>query len=151
LLRLYLVDGGGVDLHGNVKAAKNGAKTIGIFIREMMETAGTYENAIQMLNNTEVIAPAYYIIAGTKNHEGAVVTRSRPGPDESAHQGIWSIEDGTKAPDGSPSWYGANSHPPTHNHPPTTTHHLPPPPTTTTHSPRPVMSFFSMSHRFPPA
>jgi hypothetical protein len=98
-------NGGGVNLHNNIEAAKQGAKTIGIFIREMVETAPNYAAAVKMLNETKVIAPAYYIIAGTKSHEGAVVTRSRPGPDESDHQGIWSIEDGTTAPDGAPSWF----------------------------------------------
>ena len=93
-------------MHENVETAKKGGKTIGIFIREMMETAADYKAAIDRLNSTLVIAPAYYIIAGTKEREGAVVTRSRPGPDQSEHQGIWAIKDGTgPSPDGSPDWF----------------------------------------------
>ena len=92
----------GLDLLDNVKAAQNGGKTIGLMVRDMLETAATYEDAIRALNTTLVVAPAYYIVAGTKTGEGAVVTRDRDQPDESHGEGIWSIGDGTKAPG---SWW----------------------------------------------
>lgn len=54
-------DGDGEDLFNNIKAAKAGGKTIGIFVRDQMEAASSYDEAIQALNTTLLIAPAYYI------------------------------------------------------------------------------------------
>lgn len=85
-------DGGGANLFESIKYAKNGAKTIGHFIREMMENLDDYKMLIDKLNTTKVIAPAYYICAGTQSGEGAVVTRSRDGPDQSHKSGIWSLD-----------------------------------------------------------
>lgn len=89
-------DAGGWNLMDNVRAARAGAKTIGIFVRQMLETAPSYHDAIAMLNSTSLIAPAYYIVGGSAPGEGAVVTRSRDAPDDESHgEGIWSIGDGT--------------------------------------------------------
>ena len=92
-------NGGGVNLLANIKAAKAGAKTIGIMVRDALESAATYDDMIGLLNTTEVIAPAYYIVAGTQAGEGAVVTRNRDGPDQSHNnEGIWSIGKGGSYP-----------------------------------------------------
>jgi hypothetical protein len=95
-------NGDGWNLADNIKAAKAGAKTIGVFVRDMCESAASYTEAVRLLNSTAVIAPAYYVVAGTRRGEGAVVTRNRDGPDQSHSEGIWSIGDGTKAP---AEWY----------------------------------------------
>jgi len=92
-------NGGGVNLLENIKVAKAGAKTIGIMVRDALESAETYSDMLHVLNTTAVIAPAYYIVAGTKAGEGAVVTRNRDGPDNSHdNEGIWQIGDGTPSP-----------------------------------------------------
>ena len=70
---------------------QEGAKTIGIFVRETLERAATYAEAIDALNTTHLIAPAYYIIAGTEKGEGAVVTRNRTTPDNIVDEGIWFV------------------------------------------------------------
>jgi len=48
-------------------------------VREVMETANTYDTAMDMLMTKELIAPSYYIIGGTKSGEGAVIARGRTG------------------------------------------------------------------------
>ena len=66
--------------------------TTGIFLRDMAEKHATYKEALEGLNTTLLIAPAYFIISGTKTGEGAVVTRGRTGPDNSHGEGIWPID-----------------------------------------------------------
>merc|ERR1712046_268603 len=83
---------GGANLGESIRVAGQGGKTIGTFIREMCEEAPTYHRAIEMLNDTLIIAPAYYTVAGVAEGEGAVVTRGRKGPDQRKNQGIWSLD-----------------------------------------------------------
>ncbi|EDO34711.1 predicted protein [Nematostella vectensis] len=45
--------------------------------RNVLESAKSYKEAYDMLTNTEVLAPVYYILGGTKSGQGAVITRSR--------------------------------------------------------------------------
>lgn len=42
-----------------------------------MAACDTYDCAYNSLSTTPIIAPAYFIIAGTKGNEGAVITRDR--------------------------------------------------------------------------
>ena len=37
----------------------------------------SYDEAIKMLSQTEILAPVYYIVGGSKPGQGAVVTRDR--------------------------------------------------------------------------
>ena len=85
-------NGGGVDILEGIAVAKKGGKTIGVFMRDVAEASATYTEAIQALNDTLLIAPAYFITSGVAPGEGAVVTRGREGPDNSAHEGIWSLD-----------------------------------------------------------
>ena len=43
----------------------------------MFEEESTYAGAIGALSKGDVMAPAYFIVAGTKPGEGAVMTRDR--------------------------------------------------------------------------
>uniref|UniRef100_A0A2P2HY28 ceramidase n=2 Tax=Hirondellea gigas TaxID=1518452 RepID=A0A2P2HY28_9CRUS len=49
--------------------------------RDVMEHAGSYEEAKQMLSSTRLIAPVYFILAGTQPRQGCVITRYRDGYD----------------------------------------------------------------------
>ena len=42
-------------------------------IREIMETKDNYADALEILIDEHVIAPCYYIIAGLKGNEGAII------------------------------------------------------------------------------
>ncbi|KAH3838740.1 acid ceramidase-like [Dreissena polymorpha] len=64
--------------------------------RETMESAGSYQEARDKLANTQLIAPAYFILGGTKPGEGCVITRNRHvnGTD------VWPMTDSTAG-----GWY----------------------------------------------
>jgi len=57
----------------------NGAKWLGFFTRDVMLNATSYAEAKKLFSEKEMIAPAYFIIGGTKAGEGAVITRDRKG------------------------------------------------------------------------
>lgn len=98
-------NGQGWNLLANINTAKKGGKTIGILVREMLESASTFDEAVAALNSTSVIAPAYYIVAGAKAGEGAVVTRNRDSPDNSHNnEGIWRLTDNSTYP-GTGRWW----------------------------------------------
>ncbi len=76
-----------------IKAAKNGGKPIGVFVRSLVEKTNTYLDVINILKKQILINIGYYIIAGTKYGEGAIVTRDRFGIDNShgKEEGIWEL------------------------------------------------------------
>jgi len=37
----------------------------------------SYQNAVAILSNTEMVAGAYFIVGGNKANDGCVITRSR--------------------------------------------------------------------------
>lgn len=56
--------------------------------RRAMETADSYAEAVELLNTTRLLGPAYVILAGVAAGEGAVITR-----DEKHSLAFWSLED----------------------------------------------------------
>jgi len=46
-------------------------------IYKIVQEESTFEGAVKRLNETEVIAPAYYIVSGIKSNEGVVIERER--------------------------------------------------------------------------
>jgi hypothetical protein len=46
-------------------------------IRDTLETCQNFDCAFKALSEEYVIAPSYFIVAGLKNNEGAVITRDR--------------------------------------------------------------------------
>ena len=46
-------------------------------IRDTLAHCNNYDCAFKKLHDTTIIAPCYYIIAGLKENEGAVITRDR--------------------------------------------------------------------------
>jgi N-acylethanolamine-hydrolysing acid amidase len=49
-------------------------------IRNTLQECSTYDCAFEKLTNTPQIAPSYFAIAGSKNRQGAVITKDRMGP-----------------------------------------------------------------------
>lgn len=50
-------------------------------LREVMIEAKDYKEAVNILSNSEIIAPCYYIVCGISKGEGIVITRNRNGYD----------------------------------------------------------------------
>lgn len=48
-----------------------------ILVREMMENAHTFDEAVAGLTERPIIAPVYYIVGGLNGNQGAVITRDR--------------------------------------------------------------------------
>ena len=49
-------------------------------IRDIMETCDDYDCALKKLSSEPIPSICYFILAGTKDNEGAVITRDRSGP-----------------------------------------------------------------------
>ncbi|KAH3726701.1 N-acylethanolamine-hydrolyzing acid amidase-like [Dreissena polymorpha] len=62
------------------------AVPISFLVRNSLDNDTTFEDAVQRLAYTQTIADAYFIIAGTKADEGAVVTKGRLAADD-----IWRL------------------------------------------------------------
>ncbi|KAG8225838.1 hypothetical protein J437_LFUL004767 [Ladona fulva] len=50
---------------------------LAVLTREVMEQAKTYTSAQKMLSNPKLVAPVYFILAGTKSSQGCIITRGR--------------------------------------------------------------------------
>lgn len=48
-------------------------KWMGFLTRETMEKAGSYQEAVAMLSQTEMLAPAYFIVGGNKSGEVSTI------------------------------------------------------------------------------
>ena len=76
----FVLNGGYVGLfQWLLSRGTNGAKWLGFFTRDVMLNATSYDHAKNMFAKQELIAPAYFILGGTKAGEGAVITRDRKG------------------------------------------------------------------------
>jgi N-acylethanolamine-hydrolysing acid amidase len=53
------------------------AKPIAFLTRSVFENATDFNKAVSMLSTSDIIAPAYFIVAGFNPYEGAVITRSQ--------------------------------------------------------------------------
>lgn len=59
----------------NVKKAMASAWPIGFLVREVLEEATTFDQAVTWLSNSELIAPCYFTVAGVNPGEGCLITR----------------------------------------------------------------------------
>jgi acid ceramidase len=50
-----------------------------LLVREVMENVDSYDEAIQKLSTTKLLAPVYYIVGGNSSGQGSIVVRSREG------------------------------------------------------------------------
>ena len=48
-----------------------------LIVRDLLEGDYDFNSVIKMLSNVDLVAPVYYIIGGTNNNEGALITRER--------------------------------------------------------------------------
>jgi len=48
-----------------------------LLVRDVMENADSYDEAIRRLSTTPLMAPVYYIVGGNSSGQGAIVVRSR--------------------------------------------------------------------------
>lgn len=55
--------------------------------RQALEQASTFDEALDILNNTDMVGPSYMILGGAKTGQGAIITRAEA---ESLH--LWTIE-----------------------------------------------------------
>lgn len=56
-------------------------------VRETLEEAEDFQDAVMRLSKTPIITGVYYIVGGVRAGEGAVITRDRTGPAD-----IWSLD-----------------------------------------------------------
>ena len=63
-----------------VEMLLKGGQGYSFMIRDILEHVPTYEEALERLQTTPLISPAYLIIAGTQTGEGAIISRERNGP-----------------------------------------------------------------------
>lgn len=61
----------------NLESAKGGGKPYGFLVRKLMETTPDFETALSKINATSFLAPQYFILAGAKPFEGAVISMDR--------------------------------------------------------------------------
>ncbi|XP_069686152.1 acid ceramidase-like isoform X2 [Periplaneta americana] len=92
----FKLDGGYIGISEWILGYHN-QKWMGLLTREVMETADNYKTAQKMLAKPHLIAPVYFILAGSKSDEGCIITRSRTKFD------IWNI--GEKHEHQNESWY----------------------------------------------
>lgn len=68
------------ELMENISLIFKGYKQNMKLIRDTLQECSTYDCAYDKLANTPQIAASYYAIAGSKNKQGAVITKDRTGP-----------------------------------------------------------------------
>lgn len=74
-------------------------KWIGLFIREMMESADSYTQAQKLLYTSNLVAPAYFTLAGRKSHQGCVITRGKNDSD------VWSLDNYSDSVEENGKWF----------------------------------------------
>ncbi|XP_076064702.1 acid ceramidase-like [Oratosquilla oratoria] len=79
--RRFAVDGGFMGLLEWILFDDHKQKWVTFLTREVMEEANMFYGARAQLANSRLLAPVYYILAGTKRGEGAIVTRDRENKD----------------------------------------------------------------------
>jgi len=72
----FALDGGYVGMFEWLLGISKG-RWMGFLTRDVMLNATSFTEAKNMLSNTELLAPAYFILGGTKSGEATIITRSR--------------------------------------------------------------------------
>ena len=63
----------------NVWAGMKGAWPVGFIVRECISTCDSYQDFVENMANTKLMAPTYVIVCGAKEGEGCQITRNREG------------------------------------------------------------------------
>ncbi|XP_048401079.2 acid ceramidase [Stegostoma tigrinum] len=82
----FSIDGGYIGIIEWILGKRHGI-WMGFLTRSVLENATSYAQAKDKLANTEMLAPAYYILGGNQSGEGCVITRSR-----TATLDIWELD-----------------------------------------------------------
>ncbi|XP_054261164.1 acid ceramidase-like [Macrosteles quadrilineatus] len=91
----FMLDGGYVGLAEWILGIRD-SSWLGLLTRRVMESASTYKEAQQMLTHTPLVAPVYFILAGT-SQQGSIITRGRRDAD------VWPLGSRHKQQNG--SWF----------------------------------------------
>lgn len=68
---------GGSVFSNFLEALFNGGQSVGFFLRDVLDKESNYQSALKRLQEERLASVSYLVIAGTKEGEGAVVTRDR--------------------------------------------------------------------------
>jgi hypothetical protein len=69
----------------------SGAWRIPGLIRHTLETAQSYQEAVNIFKTSKLISPCYLVVSGVNGNEGAIITRHR----NSVHD-VYSLDDAAK-------------------------------------------------------
>jgi len=72
----FSIDGGYIGIIEWLLGMSKG-KWMGFLTRDVMDNATSYTQAKSMLSDTEMLAPAYFILGGVESGEACIITRSR--------------------------------------------------------------------------
>jgi len=80
-----------------------------LLVREVMENSDSYDDAVQKLSNTKLMAPVYYIVGGNSTGQGSIIVRSRKSTLETVRLNTtdpngWYILETNYDPDKKPLW-----------------------------------------------
>ena len=92
----FKLNGGYIGISEWILGYRN-QKWMGLLTREVMENADDYKTAQKMLAKPNLVAPVYFILAGSRENEGCIITRGRTTFD------IWNV--GQKETFQNGSWY----------------------------------------------
>merc|ERR550525_753101 len=70
------------DWHQNLKAAQAGGLGYTLVARKVMDTTPSFKEAVRKLSAAHYAAPSYFILAGTRPHEGVALTVDRLGDND---------------------------------------------------------------------
>lgn len=85
----------------NLKRTVDGAWPIGYLVRETLERASGFDQAVEFLRRSELIAPVYFTVAGPRPSDSVLITRTRkhgtrldaddpePTPDRPFDERLW--------------------------------------------------------------
>jgi N-acylethanolamine-hydrolysing acid amidase len=71
----------------NIRAIRDDYWPSGWLMRDVLANENSFDAALKRLNNTQVMAPVYYILGGLKYPDGAVITR-----DQEHSYNLWMLE-----------------------------------------------------------
>ena len=72
----------------NLQSIHKDWKPVGWLMRDTLQNATDFNDALKMLSTEEIMAPVYYILGGLKYPDGAVITRNQTGSVD-----VWKLND----------------------------------------------------------
>lgn len=73
------------------------AKWAGFLMRDILDKKSTYQEALEILTHSKLLAPVYFILSGNSSGQGAIITRGRNDAE------VWHL--GSKSISQSSTWY----------------------------------------------